>query len=106
MNKSLFAAKKQSFLGGDAELALMMAIANGRDDCRDLLVEAGSLSLSLSLCVVSASLRLPFSLSHTLSFSLPLSGCARARARACVCVCVRGGHGRDDGGLRARAVGD
>ena len=42
VNKSLFAAKKQSFLGGDAELALMMAIANGRDDCRDLLVDAGA----------------------------------------------------------------
>jgi hypothetical protein len=39
---SLFDAKKKSFLGGDAELALMMAIANGRDDCRDLLVEAGA----------------------------------------------------------------
>ena len=101
VNKSLFAAKKQSFLGGDAELALMMAIANGRDDCRDLLVEAGSLSLSLSVCCVCVSASL-FSRRHTLSFSLPLSGCVCV----CVCVCLRGGHGRDDGGLRARAVGD
>ena len=28
---SLFEEKKASFLGGDAELALMMAIANGRE---------------------------------------------------------------------------
>ena len=36
---SLFEEKKASFLGGDAELALMMAIANGREACEQRLLE-------------------------------------------------------------------
>eukprot|EP01048_Picozoa_sp_COSAG05_P003619 COSAG05_NODE_172_length_14980_cov_10.662791_3_plen_173_part_00 len=39
---ALYAAKKRSFLGGDADVALMMAISSGREACEALLIDAGA----------------------------------------------------------------
>jgi hypothetical protein len=38
----LYTAKKRSFLGGDADVALMIATSNGRAGCEQLLVDAGA----------------------------------------------------------------
>lgn len=38
----LYASKKRSFLGGDADVALMMAVANGHKGCEQLLINAGA----------------------------------------------------------------